>query len=133
METQPLPCSDTLPSLHNAVTQPLVDVTAIAKSAGIYADYTGITLTTWHQAIDVKECAITFNRDKQLHRLLVLARRAALAASSGQTIVFTVACPPSRGSTYLHQALKLTLNLSQTEQGTHLIIQTESECQHSVH
>lgn len=104
-----------------------IDVTDSAHDVGIHTQFAGLSQHVWFEAIEVHDCALSLSKEKQLHQLLSLAKRAVMRSPHAQIVSFMVAKPPSRDRVYLHHPLHLVVMFEPCAKGSQLVIQTESE------
>lgn len=104
-----------------------LDITLLAKEAGLNFSYTGISQAAYYEAIDVPNCPIQSSLEGLTQRLLMMAYQAARKHPMQSQVTFTVCKPPTKDSLYVNQPLSLLASIEHNKQQQPILIITTTE------
>ncbi|EJV0278478.1 TPA: hypothetical protein ACN30R_003210 [Vibrio parahaemolyticus] len=130
MNNLPPPSFDQFVQSKPQDTANFIDVTILAKNAGFYFSFTGLSQTVYYQAIDVPNRAVALSPENLTRQLLKLAWRAARKDPSKSEVSFAVCVPPSADNVYVNRPLDLIARIEHNPQGQPILIITTMEEHH---
>ncbi|WP_299142094.1 hypothetical protein [uncultured Vibrio sp.] len=104
-----------------------INITSVAKQAGFYFPFTGISQQAYYKAIDVPGSLIKCSKEKLTLQLLKQVRRAARKVPMQSQTPFTVCQPPSLDNLYVNRSLDLIASIERDQQDQPMLIITTKE------